>query len=135
MRSKAASAGRRTRSVSRRSLSTPRPASMFGRNTTIRRETTRRRCRTSRPKRSSARLRATWELSRRPSITTPAKETANLSEYDYYLRTHDLINTAASKEATDRAARVAEEGLGKYPHSNLVKIQLAWAHFSAVWNN
>ena len=64
-----------------------------------------------------------------------AKETANLSEYDYYLRTHDLINTAASKEATDRAARVAEEGLAKYPDSNLVKIQLAWAHFSAVWNN
>ena len=44
-----------------------------------------------------------------------AKDTANLSEYDYYLRTHDLINTASSKEATDRAARTAEEGLAKYP--------------------
>ena len=64
-----------------------------------------------------------------------AKDTASLSEYDYYLRTHDLINTASSKEATDRAARVAEEGLTKYPDSNLVKIQLAWAHFSAVWSN
>jgi adenylate cyclase len=64
-----------------------------------------------------------------------AKDTASLSEYDYYLRTHDLINTASSKEATDRAARVAEEGLAKYPDSNLVKIQLAWAHFSAVWSN
>ena len=48
-----------------------------------------------------------------------AKDTANLSEYDYYLRTHDLINTASSKEATDRAARTAEEGLAKYPDSNL----------------
>ena len=63
-----------------------------------------------------------------------AKDAANLSEYDYYLRTHDLINTATSKEATDRAARVAEEGLAKYPDSNLVKIQLAWAHFTAAWN-
>ena len=63
-----------------------------------------------------------------------AKDAASLSEYDYYLRTHDLINTASSKEATDRAARVAEEGLAKYPDSNLVKIQLAWAHFSAAWN-
>ena len=63
-----------------------------------------------------------------------AKDTANLSEYDYYLRTHDLINTASSKEATDRAARVAEEGLAKYPDLNLIKIQLAWAHFTAAWN-
>ena len=63
-----------------------------------------------------------------------AKDTANLSEYDYYLRTHDLINTASSKEATDRAARTAEEGLAKYPDSNLIKMQLAWAHFTAAWN-
>ena len=63
-----------------------------------------------------------------------AKDTASLSEYDYYLRTHDLINTAASKEAADRAARTAEEGLAKYPDSNLLKMQLAWAHFTAAWN-
>ena len=63
-----------------------------------------------------------------------AKDTASLSEYDYYLRTHDLINTATSKEATNRAVRVAEEGLAKYPDSNLVKIQLAWAHYTAAWN-
>jgi adenylate cyclase len=63
-----------------------------------------------------------------------AKDTASLSEYDYYLRTHDLINTASSKEATERAARTAEEGLAKYPDSNLIKVQLAWAHFTAAWN-
>jgi adenylate cyclase len=63
-----------------------------------------------------------------------AKDPASLTEYDYYLRTHDLINTATSKEATDRAARTAEEGLAKYPDSNLIKIQLAWAHFIAAWN-
>jgi adenylate cyclase len=61
-----------------------------------------------------------------------AKDTANLSEYDYYLRTHDLINTASSKEATERATRTAEDGLAKYPDSNLIKIQLAWAHFTAA---
>jgi len=63
-----------------------------------------------------------------------AKDPANLTEYDYYLRTHDLINTATSKESTDRAARTAEEGLAKYPDSNLIKMQLAWAHFTAAWN-
>jgi adenylate cyclase len=63
-----------------------------------------------------------------------AKDTASLSEYDYYLRTHDLINTAASKEAADRAARTAEEGLAKYPDSNLLTMQLAWAHFTLFWN-
>jgi adenylate cyclase len=63
-----------------------------------------------------------------------AKDTARLSEYDYYLRTHDLINTAASKEAADRAARTAEEGLAKYPDSDLLTMQLAWAHFTLFWN-
>jgi adenylate cyclase len=63
-----------------------------------------------------------------------AKDPANLTEYDYYLRTHDLINTATSKESTERAARTAEEGLAKYPDSNLIKVQLAWAYFTAAWN-
>ena len=63
-----------------------------------------------------------------------ARNAANLSEYDYYLRTHDLINTVTSKETAERAARTAEEGLAKYPDSNLIKIQLAWAHFTAAWN-
>ena len=63
-----------------------------------------------------------------------AKDTANLSEYDYYLRTHDLNNNPSSKEVMDRAVRIAEEGLAKYPDSNLLKMQLAWAYCLTAWN-
>jgi adenylate cyclase len=34
----------------------------------------------------------------------------------------------------DRAVRIGEEGLAKYPDSNLLKMQLAWAHFLTCWN-
>jgi adenylate cyclase len=63
-----------------------------------------------------------------------SKEAVNLGEYDYYLRTHDLINTNMSKDSAERAVQVAEEGLAKYPDSSLIKIQLAWAHFTLGWN-
>ena len=59
------------------------------------------------------------------------KDTADLGEYDYYLRSHNIITTAGSREDIDRAGRLLEEGLAKYPDSNLIKIQLAWYHFVA----
>ena len=59
------------------------------------------------------------------------KDTADLGEYDYYLRSHNIITTAGSREDIDRAGRLLEEGLAKYPNSNLIKIQLAWYHFVA----
>jgi adenylate cyclase len=62
------------------------------------------------------------------------KDTADLQEYDYYLRGHDLLMNAQSKEENDRAGQVWMEGLKKYPNSNLLKIKLGFYHWSAVWN-
>ena len=64
-----------------------------------------------------------------------AKDTADLSEYDYYLRTHDIINTAGSKEDDrPRRADCLKRGWRNIPNSNLIKMQLAWAHFTLCWN-
>ena len=60
------------------------------------------------------------------------KDTADLGEYDYYLRSHNIITTAVSREDIDRAGRLLKEGLAKYPDSNLIKIQLAWDRFVAA---
>jgi TolB-like protein/class 3 adenylate cyclase len=62
------------------------------------------------------------------------KDTADLQEYDYYLRGHDLLMNAQSKADNDRAGQVWMEGLKKYPDSSLLKIKLGFYHWSAVWN-
>ena len=62
------------------------------------------------------------------------KETADLGEYDYYLRGHDVFMSASSKADNDRAGRIWEEGLAKYPDSNLLKVKLGWYHYMAGIN-
>jgi adenylate cyclase len=62
------------------------------------------------------------------------KDAADLGEYDYYLRGHDLLMNASSKEENDRAGRIFEEGLAKYPESNLLKVKLGFYHFFAGFN-
>jgi adenylate cyclase len=62
------------------------------------------------------------------------KDTADLGEYDYYLRGHDVFMNATSREENDRAAKIWEEGLAKYPNSNLLKVKLGFYHFEAGWN-
>ena len=57
------------------------------------------------------------------------KDTADLGEYDYYLRGHDVFMNATSKEENDRAGQIWEEGLAKYPDSNLLKVKLGFYHF------
>ena len=61
------------------------------------------------------------------------RDAANLGEYDYYLRGHDIFMNAKSKEDNDRAGRIWEEGLAKYPDSNLLKVKLGWYHMKAGW--
>jgi TolB-like protein/class 3 adenylate cyclase len=61
------------------------------------------------------------------------KDAANLGEYDYYLRGHDIFMNANSREENDRAGRIWEEGLAKYPDSNLLKIKLGWYHMKGGW--
>ena len=62
---------------------------------------------------------------------TWGKDTADLGEYDYYLRGHDVYMNAKTKEENDRAARIWEEGLAKYPDSSLLKVKLGFYHFDA----
>jgi TolB-like protein/class 3 adenylate cyclase len=62
------------------------------------------------------------------------KDAADLGEYDYYLRGHDVFMNARSKEDNDRAGRIWEEGLAKYPDSNLLKVKLGIYHFIAGFN-
>ena len=40
---------------------------------------------------------------------------------------------ANSREDNDRAGRIWEEGLAKYPDSNLLKVKLGWYHMKAGW--
>ena len=62
------------------------------------------------------------------------KDTADLGEYDYYLRGHDVFVNSSSKKDDDRAAQIWEEGLAKYPESNLLKVKLGFYHYRAGWN-
>jgi adenylate cyclase len=65
---------------------------------------------------------------------TWGKDTADLGEYDYYLRGHDIYMNAKTKEENDRAARIWEEGLAKYPGSSLLKVKLGFYHFTNGFN-
>jgi adenylate cyclase len=62
------------------------------------------------------------------------KDVADLGEYDYYLRGHEIFMNAKTKEENDRAARIWEEGLAKYPDSNLLKVKLGFYHFELGWD-
>ena len=59
------------------------------------------------------------------------KDGADLGEYDYYLRGHDIFMNATTREENDRAGRIWEEGLAKYPNSSLLKVKLSFYHFIA----
>ena len=65
---------------------------------------------------------------------TWGKDTADLGEYDYYLRGHDIYMNAKTKEEDDRAARIWEEGLAKYPGSSLIKVKLGFYHWTNGFN-
>ena len=65
---------------------------------------------------------------------TWGKDTADLGEYDYYLRGHDIYMNAKTKEENDHAARIWEDGLAKYPGSSLIKVKLGFYHFTNGFN-
>ena len=65
---------------------------------------------------------------------TWGKDTADLGEYDYYLRGHDIYMNAGTKEENDHAARIWEEGLTKYPDSSLIKVKLGFYHWTNGFN-
>jgi TolB-like protein/tetratricopeptide (TPR) repeat protein len=55
------------------------------------------------------------------------KDTADLEEYDYYLRGHELF-LRLTKEGNARAGEIWGEGLAKFPNSSLLRVKLGWFH-------
>jgi adenylate cyclase len=62
------------------------------------------------------------------------KDTANLEEYDYYLRGHEIYMRAETKEEHNRAGVIWEEGLAKFPESSLLLVKLAWFHLTRAFS-
>ncbi len=59
------------------------------------------------------------------------KDQASLEEYDYYVRGHsEFFKFEAG--ALEEAGRIWREGLVRFPHSALLKIKLAWYHYSRM---
>ena len=66
------------------------------------------------------------------------KDTANLGEYDHYLRGHDFFLRFDGRDSNDRAADIWREGLANYPDSALLKVMLGWHHSLAgglLWSD
>jgi adenylate cyclase len=61
------------------------------------------------------------------------KDSTDLEEYDYYLRGHSLY-VQLLPEAIEKARRIWEEGLSKFPDSALLKIEVASAYHTRAWN-
>jgi TolB-like protein/class 3 adenylate cyclase/tetratricopeptide (TPR) repeat protein len=61
------------------------------------------------------------------------KDTANLEEYDYYLRGHAYTDRD-SKEGYQHAAAIYWQGLTKFPDSKLLKTKLGFYHFFYAFN-
>ena len=55
------------------------------------------------------------------------RDTANLREYDYYLRAHDML-MRFTPEANEEVALIAHEGLAEFPNSNLLRLKLGFYH-------
>jgi tetratricopeptide (TPR) repeat protein len=61
------------------------------------------------------------------------KDTANLQEYDYYLRGHDLF-MKFEKDTIEKAGEIWREGLVKFPNSPLLNLKLGWYHWERAWD-
>jgi adenylate cyclase len=76
----------------------------------------------------------TGELKRAQYREAWGKDSSELGEYDYYLRGLEIFIDARSKEYNDRAGAIWREGLKRYPNSQMLKVKLAWYHWTAAWN-
>lgn len=74
------------------------------------------------------------ELKRAQHREAWGKDSADLAEYDYFLRGLDVYMEASDKAGYDRAAAILREGLEKYPDSALIKTKLAWVHWTLAWD-
>jgi tetratricopeptide (TPR) repeat protein len=62
------------------------------------------------------------------------KDTADLEEYDYYLRGHERLMAAETKEDLLRAGDIWREGLAKFPDSSLLRVKLGSFHVVRAWS-
>ncbi len=60
-------------------------------------------------------------------------DSANLNEYDYYLRGHEVFMAAETKRDFKKAQQIWQEGLRKFPNSSLLRIKLGFAYYMAAW--
>ena len=61
------------------------------------------------------------------------KDAANLEEYDYYLRGHEVL-MQMTPEANRQSAEIWEQGLRKFPNSALLQVKLAISHNQRAFN-
>jgi class 3 adenylate cyclase/TolB-like protein len=61
------------------------------------------------------------------------KSGPSLGEYDYYLRGHQFFFEFTA-DSNEKARRIWQEGLTKYPDSALIAIKLAWTYVVAISN-
>jgi TolB-like protein/class 3 adenylate cyclase len=61
------------------------------------------------------------------------KDRANLAEYDYYLRGHEFFMQITA-DGIERARRIWEEGLAKFPNSVLLQCDLGWVYYNRAIN-
>jgi adenylate cyclase len=59
------------------------------------------------------------------------KPEAALTDYDYYLRSQTYF-LRYTPDDNQRARKIAEEGLTRFPDSALLKIELAWTYMTEV---
>ena len=59
------------------------------------------------------------------------RDTANLREYDYYLRGHDLF-MQFTREGNAEAGRIWTQGLAEFPKSSLLRLKLGFYHTTTV---
>lgn len=73
------------------------------------------------------------EIKRAEYARAWGKDTADLGEYDYYLRGLDVFTAAKTAAENARAGQIWAEGLEDFPDSALLKVKLGWYHWLAAW--
>jgi TolB-like protein/class 3 adenylate cyclase/Tfp pilus assembly protein PilF len=76
----------------------------------------------------------TGEIRRAEYKQAWGKDTGNLEEYDWYLRGHEVLMAAETKEDYKRSQQIWENGLQRFPNSSLLRIKLGFAHYVAAFN-
>jgi len=67
-------------------------------------------------------------------LRTKDKPREVFDEYDYFLSGDEVVSRAERIEELDRGGAIWQEGLGKFPDSGLLKVSLAWYHFTRPWS-